>query len=193
MRPQPGQDVLDVAGGTGDVALRCYNRAEGKAAITVCDYNAAMLQEGRAKAIDHGVLNGIQWIAGNAEDLPFPSRSFDLYSIAFGLRNVTRIDKALSEAARVLRPGGRFYCLEFSPGVHSSLKPVYDRYCMSVLPWLGDKVTNDRDAYQYLAESIQKFPPQEELATRMEQAGFAQAKWMDMTGGIAVIHSGWKL
>jgi len=193
MRPQPGHAILDVAGGTGDIALRCYARTQGKAAITVCDYNPAMLQEGRAKAIDHGILSGMDWIEGNAEELPFPPRSFDLYSIAFGLRNVARIDKALQEAARVLRPGGRFYCLEFSPGVHPALKPIYEHYCMTVLPWLGDHVANDRGAYQYLAESIQKFPPQPVLAARMEQAGLSQVKWMDMTGGIAVIHSGWKV
>jgi demethylmenaquinone methyltransferase/2-methoxy-6-polyprenyl-1,4-benzoquinol methylase len=193
MHPLPGQAILDVAGGTGDVALRCHHRTGGKAGIAVCDFNAAMLTEGRAKAIDHGILSGIDWIEGNAENLPFPSRSFDIYSIAFGLRNVTRIDKALEEAVRVLRPGGRFYCLEFSPGVSPLLKPLYDRYCMNVLPWLGDHVANDRGAYQYLAESIRKFPPQVELAARMEKAGLSQIKWHDMTGGIAVIHSGWKV
>ena len=193
MSPQPGQTVLDVAGGTGDIALRCYNRTKGEAKIIVCDLNPAMLKEGRAKAIDHGLLNGIDWITGNAEALPLPSRSVDTYCIGFGLRNVTHIDKALHEAERVLRPGGKFYCLEFSPGVRDAIKPIYDRYCMSVLPWIGEHVANDRDAYQYLAESIQKFPPQAELAGRMEKAGFSQAKWQDLTGGIAVIHSGWKI
>ena len=135
----------------------------------------------------------MSWVNGNAEDLPIESRSVDTYSIAFGLRNVTRIDKALSEAARVLKPGGRFFCMEFSPGVHPTLKPLYDKYCMNVLPRLGQFVAKDRDAYQYLAESIMKFPEQEVLAKRMEKAGLSNAKWTNLTGGIAVIHQGWKL
>src|SRR5262249_49951715 len=128
MNPQAGQTILDVAGGTGDIALRCWKRAEGKANIIVCDLNPAMLEEGRAKAVDQGILGAknLSWITGNAEELPLPSRSVDAYSIAFGLRNVTRIDKALAEAARVLKPGGRFFCMEFSPGVTPALKPLYE-------------------------------------------------------------------
>jgi demethylmenaquinone methyltransferase/2-methoxy-6-polyprenyl-1,4-benzoquinol methylase len=152
-----------------------------------------MLKEGRARMIDRGLLRGIEWITGNAEDLPVPSNSIDLYSIAFGLRNVTHIDKALKEAARVLKPGGRFFCLEFSPGVSATLKPLYDRYCLDVLPRLGALVAQNRAAYQYLAESIRTFPLQKDLAARIEKAGLAKAKWQDLTGGIAVIHSGWKL
>lgn len=199
MNPKPGQHLLDVAGGTGDVALRCWKRTQGQADITVCDLNPEMLKVGRAKAIDHGILNGrkdihpIKWVEGNAEELPISSRSIDTYSIAFGLRNVTRIDKALKEAARVLKPGGRFFCMEFSPGVTPALKPIYEQYCLHVLPWIGEHVAQDRDAYRYLAESILRFPPQRELADRMEKAGLAQAKWSNLTGGIAVIHSGWKL
>jgi demethylmenaquinone methyltransferase/2-methoxy-6-polyprenyl-1,4-benzoquinol methylase len=196
MKPKPGQTILDVAGGTGDIALRCWKRTKGEADIIVCDLNPAMLTEGRAKAIDQGILPSnkkISWITGNAEDLPVPSNSVDTYSIAFGLRNVTRIDKALSEAARVLKPGGRFFCMEFSPGVTSKLKPLYEQYCLHILPWLGEHVANDRKAYQYLAESILRFPPQAELAKRMEKAGLSNAIWRDLTGGIAVIHSGWKI
>lgn len=193
MSPQAGQTILDVAGGTGDIAMRCHKRTNGKAKITVCDINLAMLKEGRAKMLDHGILKGIDWITGNAEELPVPSRSVDIYCIAFGLRNVTHIDKALSEAARVLKPGGRFYCLEFSSGVKKSIKPLYDRYCMTALPWLGQFVAKDRNSYQYLAESIQKFPTQQALAKRMEKAGLEQVKWLNLTGGIAVIHSGWKI
>ena len=163
MDPQPGQAIFDVAGGTGDIALRCARRTEGKARIMVCDLSPAMLAEGRAKMIDKGMLKGIEWITGNAEELPLPARSVDIYCIAFGLRNVTHIDKALSEAARVLKPGGRFYCLEFSPGVTPKLKPFYYRYCMEVLPRLGAFVAQDRDSYQYLAESIRKFPDQQRL------------------------------
>jgi len=196
MQPKAGQLILDVAGGTGDIALRCYRQTGGKAQITVCDINPAMLAAGRAKAIDHGIVpndTGIQWITGNAEELPVPSNSVDLYSIAFGLRNVTHIDRALDEAARVLKPGGRFFCLEFSPGVRPALKPFYDAYCLGVLPVMGQLIAKDRAAYQYLAESIQQFPSQAELARRIERAGLSRAKWLNLTGGIAVIHSGWKV
>lgn len=199
MRPKPGQTILDVAGGTGDIALRCWKRAKSQADIIVCDLNPAMLEQGRAKAVDQGILGGdvsmptIRWITGNAEELPIPSRSVDTYSIAFGLRNVTRIDKALAEAARVLKPGGRFFCMEFSSGVMPALKPFYENYCLHILPWLGEHVAKDRDAYQYLAESILRFPVQAELAKRMEKAALTQTKWLNLTGGIAVIHSGWKI
>ena len=193
MNPKPGMNLLDVAGGTGDIALRCHRATQGKAKITVCDINPAMLEQGKAKALDHGVISGLTWVTGNAEQLPFPDRSVDIYSIAFGLRNVTRIDQALREAARVLKPGGRFYCMEFSPGVVPALKPLYEAYCVNVLPLLGQFIAKDREAYQYLAESILKFPPQEELAKRMERAGLSRAKWNNLTGGIAVIHEGWRL
>jgi demethylmenaquinone methyltransferase/2-methoxy-6-polyprenyl-1,4-benzoquinol methylase len=194
MDPKPGQTILDVAGGTGDIALGCYKKSKGKASITVCDLNPAMLEQGRAKALDNGILgNTINWITGNAEELPLPSHSIDIYSIAFGLRNVTRIDKALAEAARVLKPGGRFFCMEFSPGVVPALKPVYEQYCLRILPWLGEHVARDRKAYQYLAESILRFPPQAKLAKRMEKAGLTNPKWHNLTGGIAVIHRGWKI
>lgn len=199
MNPKAGQTILDVAGGTGDIALRCWKRAKGEADIIVCDLNPEMLAQGRAKAIDQGILetrhsaHKISWINGNAEDLPIPSRSVDTYSIAFGLRNVTRIDKALAEATRVLKPGGRFFCMEFSSGVVPALKPIYEQYCLHILPWLGENVAGDRKPYQYLAESILRFPTQEELAKRMEKAGLVQAKWINLTGGIAVIHSGWKI
>ena len=192
MNPAPGDVILDVAGGTGDIALRCYRRTNGQAKITVCDINEAMLEKGRARALDHGILSGLRWITGDAEKLPIAARSVDLYVIAFGLRNVTHIDKALAEGTRVLRPGGRFYCLEFTPGVHPALKSVYEKYCLNILPWIGDKIAQDRDAYQYLAESILKFPPQADLAARMERAGLAHVTWRDLTGGIAVIHSGQK-
>jgi demethylmenaquinone methyltransferase/2-methoxy-6-polyprenyl-1,4-benzoquinol methylase len=193
MNPKAGQTLLDVAGGTGDIALRCYRRAEGKAKIIVCDINPDMLEQGKAKALDNGIISGLTWVTGNAEALPFADRSVDTYSIAFGLRNVTRIDLAMREAARVLKPGGRFFCMEFSPGVIPALRPLYEAYCVNVLPLLGEYVAKDRDAYQYLAESILKFPPQAELAKRMRKAGLASAKWTNLTGGIAVIHEGWRL
>jgi demethylmenaquinone methyltransferase/2-methoxy-6-polyprenyl-1,4-benzoquinol methylase len=193
INPKPGNVILDVAGGTGDIARRCYRRTQGKAKIIVCDLSPEMLAEGRARTLDAGILSGIEWKTGNAEGLPLPARSVDIYCIAFGLRNVTHIDKALKEAARVLRPGGRFYCLEFSPGVRKEIKPIYDRYCMGVLPWIGQFVAKDRGAYEYLAESIRKFPDQKTLAKRIEVAGMERVKWTNMTGGIAVIHSAWKL
>jgi demethylmenaquinone methyltransferase/2-methoxy-6-polyprenyl-1,4-benzoquinol methylase len=192
MNPRVGESLLDVAGGTGDVALRCHRKVKGQAKITVCDINPAMLEQGKAKALDQGVMD-LAFVTGNAEQLPFPDRSMDCYSIAFGLRNVTRIDQALREAARVLKPGGRFFCMEFSPGVTSKLKPLYDAYCLNVLPLIGQFVAKDREAYQYLAESIMKFPTQPDLAKRMEAAGLSLAKWTDLTGGIAVIHEGRKL
>jgi len=193
MCPKAGQTILDVAGGTGDIALRCLSRTNGKARIIVCDINLAMLKVGQDKAIDHGWLQGIKWITADAESLPFPDRCADTVCIAFGLRNVTRIDTALAEFARVLKPGGRFFCLEFTPGVAPWLKELYGLYCSTVLPWLGEVVAEDRNAYQYLAESIQKFPSQPQLARRMEKAGLEQVKWENLTGGIAVIHSGWRL
>lgn len=193
MNPKAGQTLLDVAGGTGDIALRCCRRTSGKAKIIVCDINPDMLAAGKAKALDHGIIDGLTWVTGDAENLPMPDRSVDTYSIAFGLRNVTHIDKALREAARVLNPGGRFFCMEFSPGVMPRLKPIYEAYCLNVLPVVGQFVAKDRDAYQYLAESILKFPPQQELATRMEKAGLSCVKWTNLTGGIAVIHEAWRL
>lgn len=200
MRPKAGQTLLDVAGGTGDVALRCYDRTRGQAHITVCDLNPAMLAEGRNKARDRGILDvptavgqPMRFIVGNAEKLPIESNSVDTYSIAFGLRNVTHIDRALADAVRVLKPGGRFFCMEFTSGVHPRLKPLYDRYCDVVMPLLGEYVAGDRASYAYLAESIQRFPAQEDLAARMRQAGFEQVTWRNLTGGIAVIHTGWKL
>ena len=189
MNPKPGQDILDVAGGTGDVALRCARRTHSKARIVVCDLNSPMLEAGRAKMTGRAGLSGIEWISGNAEALPLPDRSVDIYSIAYGLRNVTHIDQGLREAVRVLRPGGRFYCLEFTSGVRRGLKPVFDAYCRWVMPPLGQWITKDGSAYRYLAESIRRFPDQPTLAKRIEAAGLSEVRWTDLLGGIAVIHS----
>ena len=193
MRPRAGEVILDVAGGTGDIAIRCAKTTKGHAQITVCDINPAMLRVGKNKAIDQGWLNEIDWVAGNAEKMPVKSESVDLACIVFGLRNVTHIDNALAEFFRVLKPGGRFYCMEFSPSVAKPLKKLYDLYSFSVLPWLGEKVANDRDSYQYLAESIRQFPAPKALQKRMEKVGFEQVHIERLMGGIAVIHSGWKL
>ena len=195
LAPRPGQRLVDVAGGTGDVARRALPRldpAAGGAAI-VCDANPRMLEQGRARAIDDGILTGIEWLAGDAEALPFADRAFDLYTIAFGLRNVTRIDAALAEARRVLRPGGHFLCLEFAPAVGPLLQPLYDLYSFGVLPLLGQIVTGDRDAYAYLVESIRRFPPQGAVLARIEAAGLERGRSRNLSGGIVALYSAWRL
>lgn len=196
LAPRPGMRLLDVAGGTGDIAFRFQDRGGGP--VMVCDLTPEMLAVGRDRAIDGGRLKpyaegGIDWVAGNAESLPVADRSFDAYTIAFGLRNVTRIDKALAEAHRVLKPGGRFLCLEFSHVVLPVLDKLYDAYSFSVLPALGHWVAKDRDAYVYLAESIRTFPPQEDLAARIRAVGFGQVSYRNLSGGIAALHSGWRI
>ncbi|HVJ53903.1 MAG TPA: bifunctional demethylmenaquinone methyltransferase/2-methoxy-6-polyprenyl-1,4-benzoquinol methylase UbiE [Aliidongia sp.] len=193
LAPRPGQHLLDVAGGTGDIAFRYRQRLGGEGRVTICDINHSMVSVGRDRAIDRGILAGIDWLCGDAESLPVASSSVDCYTIAFGLRNVTRIDLALAEARRVLKPGGRFMCLEFSKVAVAALDKPYDFYSFEVLPRLGRWVAGDEDAYRYLAESIRRFPPQEELVERMRAAGFEQVKYRNLTGGIAALHSGWRL
>jgi demethylmenaquinone methyltransferase/2-methoxy-6-polyprenyl-1,4-benzoquinol methylase len=199
LRPRAGQRLIDVAGGTGDIALRALPRLAPEAGIVaeggavVCDVNERMLNTGRARALDQGVLFGIEWLAADAEQLPFPDRSFDLYTIAFGLRNATHFDRALGEARRVLKPGGRFLCLEFTPEVTPLLQPLYDLYSFHVVPLLGQIVTGDRDAYNYLVESIRGFPRQAALAEMIAGAGLEQVRYRNLTGGIAALHSAWRL
>jgi demethylmenaquinone methyltransferase/2-methoxy-6-polyprenyl-1,4-benzoquinol methylase len=197
LNPRSGEKFLDVAGGTGDVAFRILRRqmdkGGGRPDVTVCDVNAAMLAVGRDRAVDRGLLKGIRWTTGDAESLPFPDRSFDGYTIAFGLRNVTDIDRALGEACRVLKPGGRFYCLEFSRVTSAPVGKVYDAYSSRALPLLGRLVANDPEAYRYLYESIRRFPPQRELADRMRRAGFANVSWRNMTMGVVALHGGWRV
>ena len=191
LAPAPGQRLLDVAGGTGDIAASWCRRGGGP--VTVCDINAEMIAVGRARMEKAGLGDRIEWIVGDAEALPLPDASVDRVTIAFGLRNVTRIDQALAEMARVLRIGGRFMCLEFSRPTEPWLDPVYDTYSFRVLPWLGQVVARDRAAYQYLVESIRRFPDQQDLAERMRRVGLERVKWRNLSGGIAAIHSGWRL
>jgi demethylmenaquinone methyltransferase / 2-methoxy-6-polyprenyl-1,4-benzoquinol methylase len=193
MHPRASRRLLDVAGGTGDIAFRYRARAGEDAKITVCDLNREMLKVGRDRAIDRGYLNGFEWVAGNAEKLPFDDNNFHLYSIAFGLRNVTHIDDALSEAYRVLKPGGQFFCLEFSHVKNAALRKLYDEYSFRVIPKIGEAVAKDRESYQYLVESIRQFPKQAELASRMEEAGFEKIRVINLSGGIAAIHIGIRL
>jgi demethylmenaquinone methyltransferase/2-methoxy-6-polyprenyl-1,4-benzoquinol methylase len=193
LNPRPGEKFLDVAGGTGDIAFRIVRRQKDRPDVTVCDINPAMLQVGRDRAVDRGMVKGLTWITGDAEDLPFPDRSFDGYTIAFGLRNVTGIDKALAEAHRVLKPGGRFLCLEFSRMRLPPLARLYDAYSERALPFFGKLIAKDEESYKYLHESIRRFPPQPELADRMKRAGFANVSWRDMTLGVVALHSGWRV
>lgn len=193
LAPRPGQLLLDVAGGTGDVAFRLVTRTRGRARITVCDINEQMVRVGRDRAIDRGILENIDWLVGDAQALPIAERSVDAYTIAFGLRNVTDIDAALCEAKRVLKPGGRFLCLEFSRVVVPLLGELYERYSFGVVPWIGERVAGTREAYQYLVESIRRFPPQEALVKHIEAAGLDQAHVRNLSGGIAALHSAWRL
>ncbi len=198
LSPRPGMHLLDVAGGTGDIALRFLDALPdpAEARVTIVDINHAMLSRGQARALDRGILGGpqgkIDWICGDAEALPVPDASVDVYTIAFGIRNVSRIEEALSEAHRVLRPGGHFLCLEFAKPVEA-LEEVYDWYSFKVIPWLGDTVGGDKEAYQYLVESIRRFPDQEKFAEMIAQAGLSRVTHRDLSGGVAAIHSAWRI
>ncbi|WP_316975875.1 class I SAM-dependent methyltransferase [Shumkonia mesophila] len=192
LNPQPGMRLLDVGGGTGDIAFAFLKRGGGD--VTVCDINAEMLGVGRRRAVDRGILSGgPAWVCGDAERLPVGSSSVDAYTTAFCIRNVTDIPAALVEARRVLKPGGRFLCLEFSQVVLPVLDRLYDAYSFRVLPLIGQVVAQDRDAYQYLAESIRRFPPQEKFAAMIAEAGLERVRYWNLSGGIAAIHSGWRL
>ncbi len=231
LAPRPNMRLLDMAGGTGDIACRFLARLPqagkggGKGAgsktdtgvpdsevtnsgvanseipdsevpdsgVVVCDANAAMMNVGRARALDRGVVSGLSWVCGDAESIPLPERSMDAYTIAFGLRNVTRPSAALAEAYRVLRPGGRFLCLEFSHVVLPVLDRLYDMYSFNVIPALGGAVTGDAESYRYLVESIRRFPAQEALAEDMREAGFERVSYRNLSGGIAALHSAWRI
>ena len=192
LAPRDGQHLLDVAGGTGDIAFRFLERAPG-ARVTVCDMTESMLVEGRKRAEAGKLAERLGWVTGDAMALPFADNSFDRYTISFGIRNVTRIPDALAEARRVLKPGGRLMVLEFSQIPVPMLQWLYDRYSFNVIPVMGQVVANDRDSYQYLVESIRKFPDQEAFAQMIREAGFGRVQWRNLSMGIAALHSGWKL
>jgi len=185
--------LLDLAGGTGDVAFRVVEAGSMGTRVTVCDINAEMLAVGRERAEERGLDGMVTFERGNAEELPYPDRSFDCVTIAFGIRNVPRIERALSEARRVLKIGGRFLCLEFSNVDVPGLDKIYDLFSFQVIPRIGEAVTGDREAYQYLVESIRKFPKPKAFASMIETAGFRRVSFTAMTGGVVALHSGWKL
>ena len=185
--------LLDVAGGTGDIAFRAAKAAGSGFRATVCDINLDMLNVGRERAAKRHLDDRVAFVEGNAETLAFPDRTFDGYTIAFGIRNVPRIDAALAEAYRVLRPGGRFLCLEFSTVDVPGLDRLYDLFSFKVIPQLGRAVTGDAESYQYLVESIRKFPRPNAFADMIRAAGFSRVNWQVLSGGIVALHSGWRL
>jgi len=221
LAPRAGMKILDVAGGTGDIAFRMVKRASCH--VTVCDINQPMLDEGRNRAIDCNIFpplppgegrgkgsipplpksphpnplpegeGTIEWICGNAESLPFPDMHFDAYTIAFGIRNVTHIDRTLAEAYRVLKPGGRFMCLEFSHLTHDWMQKCYDAYSFHAIPRVGAWVTGNSEPYQYLVESIRQFPRQDDFAEMIKTAGFGNVQYRNLTQGVVAIHSGRRL
>ncbi|MGB1153412.1 MAG: bifunctional demethylmenaquinone methyltransferase/2-methoxy-6-polyprenyl-1,4-benzoquinol methylase UbiE [Paracoccaceae bacterium] len=192
LAPRSGQKLLDVAGGTGDIAFRFLKRA-GQGHATVLDLTEEMLVEGRKRAEASQMVDQLDWSVGDAMALPFPDNSFDVYTISFGIRNVTRPQDALSEAFRVLRPGGRLMVLEFSQIPNPAMQWAYDRYSFNLIPLMGQLIANDRDSYQYLVESIRKFPDQDVFLNMVRSAGFENAKYRNLTAGVACLHSGWKI
>jgi demethylmenaquinone methyltransferase/2-methoxy-6-polyprenyl-1,4-benzoquinol methylase len=189
VKPRPGEAILDMAGGTGDVAFRMARRG---ALVTVADINADMLEVGRRRA-KRSSLSGLSWKVENAEKLSFADGSFDAYTIVFGIRNVTDIPAALKEAHRVLKRGGRFFCMEFSSSEWPGFSNLYEAYASTVIPKIGKAVTNDEDSYRYLVESIQRFPKPAAFKAMVGQAGFVRAAAEPMLGGLVTIHSGWKI
>ena len=189
VKPQPGEAILDMAGGTGDIAFRM---AERGAAVTVADINQEMLDVGLERAVTRGI-DTLVWSRQNAEQLAYPDRCFDAYTIAFGIRNVTHIDQALAEAFRVLKFGGRFFCLEFSTTEWPGFKEAYDAYSHKLVPRIGKAIAHDEASYRYLIESIRRFPPMPEFEAMIRAAGFERTKVETILGGLVAIHSGWKI
>ncbi|MBS0123673.1 bifunctional demethylmenaquinone methyltransferase/2-methoxy-6-polyprenyl-1,4-benzoquinol methylase UbiE [Thetidibacter halocola] len=192
LAPRPGQRLLDVAGGTGDISFRFLKRA-GHGHATVLDLTEPMLVEGRKRAEAEALSGSLDWVVGDAMALPFADNSFDVYTISFGIRNVTRPQEALNEAFRVLKPGGRLMVLEFSQIPNEMMQKVYDLYSFNIIPRMGQMIAGDRDSYQYLVESIRRFPDQETFLGMVRAAGFDNAKYRNLTMGVACLHSGWKI
>ena len=192
LAPRPGQRLLDVAGGTGDISFRFLKRA-GHGHATVLDLTEPMLVEGRKRADAAAMAEQLDWVVGDAMALPFPDSTFDVYTISFGIRNVTRPQEALNEAFRVLKPGGRLMVLEFSQIPNDMMQKAYDLYSFNIIPRMGQMIAGDRDSYQYLVESIRKFPDQETFLGMLRAAGFGNAKYRNLNMGIACLHSGWKI
>jgi len=191
LAPRKGMKLLDVAGGTGDISFRFLKRAGGGHA-TVFDMTQSMLDAGRLRAEAESQQDSLDWVCGDAMALPFEDNTFDAYTISFGIRNVTRVQDAINEAYRVLKPGGRFLVLEFSAIPNPAMQWAYDKYSFNVIPRLGQVIANDRDSYQYLVESIRQFPKQEQFAQMIRDGGFSQVKYRNLSLGIAALHSGWK-
>jgi demethylmenaquinone methyltransferase/2-methoxy-6-polyprenyl-1,4-benzoquinol methylase len=192
LAPRRGQRLLDVAGGTGDIAFRFLRRA-GQAEAVVLDLTEPMLTEGRKRAEAARMESMLDWVVGDAMALPFPDNSFDVYTISFGIRNVTRPEVALAEAFRVLRPGGRLMVLEFSQLPNPLMQRMYDAYSFNVIPAMGQAIAGDRASYQYLVESIRRFPDQETFLAMVRAVGFENAAYRNLTMGVACLHSGWKI
>ncbi len=192
LAPRAGQKLLDVAGGTGDVSFKFLGRA-GSGHATVLDLTEPLVIEGRKRAEAAAMADSLDWVVGDAMALPFEDNTFDVYTISFGIRNVTRPQEALNEAYRVLRPGGRLMVLEFSQLPNPMMQKAYDLYSFNVIPRMGQMIANDRDSYQYLVESIRNFPDQETFLGMLRTAGFGQAKYRNLSLGIAALHSGWKI
>ncbi|GMQ91436.1 MAG: bifunctional demethylmenaquinone methyltransferase/2-methoxy-6-polyprenyl-1,4-benzoquinol methylase UbiE [Gammaproteobacteria bacterium] len=192
-RVRKGQQVLDVAGGTGDMTALFAKEVGSHGRVTLSDINPAMLQQGRNRLLDQGLVSNIDFVLADAENLPFPEGSFDCVCIAFGLRNVTHIDRALASMQKVLKPGGRIIILEFSHPAVPGLDKLYDAYSFNILPKLGKLVANDEASYQYLVESIRKHPDQETLKSMMDQAGFARCHYFNLAGGIVALHKAYKI
>lgn len=190
---RPGQSVLDLAGGTGDLAAAFARRVGAQGQVVLSDINASMMSVGRDKLVDRGVSNVIRYVQADAEQLPFADQSFDCVTMAFGLRNVTRKENALASIFRVLKPGGRLLVLEFSKPLHPLLASAYDRYSFGLLPKTGEMVTGDSDSYRYLAESIRRHPDQQTLKSMIEEAGFSEVTYLNLTGGIVALHCGYRL
>lgn len=192
-RLRPGMKCLDVAGGTGDIAMLMAREVTDKGKVTIFDINKEMLDVGKERVIDKGFIGPIRFVQGNAEELPFYDDSFDVVTVSFGIRNVTRLEKAFREMMRVVRPGGKVMCLEFSHPTNRLISTLYDFFSFNVIPEIGNVLAKDKDSYRYLVESIRKFPDQESLKRILEACGLYKVKYYNLTNGIAAIHLGYKI